>query len=325
MFVEEATICNIQRFSSEDGPGVRTTVFFKGCPMRCPWCHNPEAMQGAPELVWHAGRCLRDFDCVEKCPKGALAVDRTRTPAAEGANGETIRVVRLLCDGCAICADNCPASALELLGRRQSVKDVFEMMIRDAAFYDTSGGGVTLSGGEPLSQPRAAIELLAALKCANVSTALDTCGAGPLWALEEALAHTDLVLFDVKTVDEALHEEWTGIPFAHVAEAARAIDRAGVPVWVRSPIVPGYTATEGSVRGVARFVAETFAHCARHDLLAFSNLCAAKYAQLDRPFALEGAPLLTAADMDRFCAVARAAGSKTARWSGPCAVAEASS
>ena len=152
-----ATIFNIQKFSTEDGPGIRTTVFFKGCPMRCPWCHNPEALRSQADLVWHGGRCIGHGSCVEVCPEEALST---------GAGG--IVVDRERCAGCALCVDGCPSSALELHGRTETVEEIFEAVMRDASFYDTSDGGVTLSGGEPLAQPTAALELMARLREARV-------------------------------------------------------------------------------------------------------------------------------------------------------------
>ncbi len=300
------TIFNIQKFSTEDGPGIRTTVFFKGCPMRCPWCHNPESQRREPELVWHRGRCLGDGGCIDTCPEKALAL---------GESG--IRIDRAKCAGCGECVAFCPASALEMHGRRVKVEDLFAEAARDRAFYETSGGGVTLSGGEPLAQPAGAIALLRMLKEAGIHTALDTCGAVKKEALEQALAYCDLVLLDIKCTDPDLHVEWTGVPFERVAATARAIDRAAVPLWVRLPVIPSFTARDDVVEGVARFLAENLSHCERLELLAFSNLCTGKFEQLDREFPLAGQALLAKDEMLHFAAVAEAAGTTPVRWSGP--------
>jgi pyruvate formate lyase activating enzyme len=228
-----------------------------------------------------------------------------------------IVIDRERCTGCGKCVDFCAASALEMHGRTLSVKDLYDEVIQDVVFYETSEGGVTLSGGEPLAQPKAALKLLAMLREARIHAALDTCGAVNEWALREALGLVDLVLFDVKTTDPAAHERLTGVPFDQVAASARLVAESGLAVWIRTPVIPGYTADEATIQGVARFVAETFDNCERHDLLAFSNLCSAKYEQLERPFPLAGAPLLDAQTMQHLSEVAQAAGSVHAVWSGP--------
>lgn len=302
----EANIFNIQKFSTEDGPGIRATVFFKGCPMRCPWCHNPEAMHAEPEAVWHSGRCLHDLGCIAQCPEDALR---------DGPGG--IIVDRVRCTGCGRCIEFCPTSALEMHGHKLPVDEIFDIVARDRGFYEQSGGGVTLSGGEPLAQPVACVALLHLLREGGIHTALDTCGAVSESIMRSALEWTDLVLFDVKTVDPYKHIEYTGVPFERIEASARTVAASGVEVWVRTPVIPGYTDGEKSIREVARFVAKMFPRCTRHDLLAFSNLCTPKYAQLHRPFALEGASLLHADDMERLCETAREEGSLHARWSGP--------
>ncbi len=306
-----ATIFNIQKFSTEDGPGIRTTVFFKGCPMRCAWCHNPESQRFRPEVVWHGGRCLADRGCLEACETNALRAD-----------DEGIHIDRELCEGCAQCVAFCPSSALEIHGRTIEIDELFDMVQRDAQFYTSSGGGVTLSGGEPLSQPEATLALLKRLHDEGIHAALDTCAAAPEAVVAKALPYCDLVLLDIKCADPERHRRITGIAFEQVAKAAELVGESGVAVWVRTPVIPGYTDGEESIRQVARFVAENLPNCERHDLLAFSNLCASKYEQLGRPFALAGTPLLTSETMTHLCDVARGAGSAAVHWSGPIHTAE---
>jgi pyruvate formate lyase activating enzyme len=307
----EATIFNIQKFSTEDGPGIRTTVFFKGCPMRCVWCHNPESQEFRPELVWHRGRCLSDHGCVEICPEKALR-----------ANHNEMIIDRARCTGCGKCVTFCPAAGLEMHGRTVAVRELLDSVARDTAFYQHSGGGVTLSGGEPLAQPEAALDFLRRLRESGIHTAVDTCGAVPEAVLREAVPFTDLFLLDIKTVDPEQHRAFTGVPFEPVARTARIINESGVPVWVRTPVIPGHTDDPAVIRAIARFVTETLDHCRRHELLAFSNLCTAKYEQLGRPFALAGAPLLSANTMMRLCDAARSEGSAHVHWSGPMHVVE---
>ncbi|MFA6239398.1 MAG: glycyl-radical enzyme activating protein, partial [Candidatus Hydrogenedentales bacterium] len=308
MAEHQAIVCNIQRFSSEDGPGIRTTVFFKGCPMRCPWCHNPETVRFQPDIVWHGDRCLHDHGCMKQCNRDAMALEES-TAQPGGVVATRVRIDRERCDACGRCVAFCPSSALQLFGRAYRLDELFEAVMRDATFYASSGGGVTLSGGEPMAQPEAALALLAMVQDQKVHTALDTCGATAPATLKEALQYCNLVLFDVKTVDADRHREWTGIELERVLESARIVRDSGVPVWVRTPIIPGYTAEEDGIRAVAEFVSELFPKCERHDLLAYSNLCISKYEQLSRQFPLAGIPLLTEEFMERLCAIAREAGS----------------
>jgi len=304
--MDEVTIVNVQRFSTEDGPGIRTTVFFKGCPMHCPWCQNPETLRPVPEVVWNRGRCLGDRGCVDACPEQAIS-----------AGDEGIVIDRRRCTGCGACVDYCPAEALEMHGRRLSLDELFDLVQRDAAFYESSGGGVTVSGGEPLAQPEGAVALLRRLHAAGTHTALDTCGAVAERPFAEALEFVDLVLLDVKTVDPSKHERLTGVPFERVAASARLVEQSGKRVWVRTPVIPGYTDDEEDLRAVARFVRDTLTRCERHDLLAFSNLCRSKYEQLDLEWELAQTPLVEAARMARLCGLVRAEGVANVRWSGP--------
>lgn len=300
------TLVNVQRFSTEDGPGIRTTVFFKGCPMRCPWCHNPETLRFEPEVVWHGGRCLGDGGCVEVCTEKALTIAETG-----------VVIDRPQCTGCGDCVDFCPGAALEIHGRTMDVGALGDFLQRDAAFYAASGGGVTLSGGEPLAQPEGAIALLELLRDAGIHTAVDTCGIVREEVLRNALDATDLVLFDVKTVDPAKHKAFTGTPFERMAASAELVGRTGTPVWVRTPIIPGYTDDDDGIRAVARFVRETFPACQRHDLLAFSNLCQSKYEQLARPWKFISTPLMTADRMQQLRdAALEEAGAAAVHWSG---------
>lgn len=284
---------NVQRFSTEDGPGIRTTVFFKGCPLRCCWCHNPEGLSPRPELMWYDVRCIGARDCLAACPEQALEL----TP-------QGMRINRQACTACGACADACPAGALEVIGRTWTPEALLAEVRRDAVFYDTSGGGVTLSGGEPLLQPDFVLAFCRLCKEAGLHVALDTCGTIGWDHYQAVLPFVDLVLYDLKIWDADRHRAATGAGNAAILDNARRIAAAGMPIWIRTPVIPGYTADEANIAALADFIAAELPTVRRWDLLAYTNLGQPKYHRLDRPYALEGAPLLTHSEMEALHAVA---------------------
>ena len=295
------TILRVQRMSTEDGPGIRSTVFFKGCPLNCAWCHNPESISPSPEVHWVQSRCVGCLACVGACPEQALSA---------GAGG--IAIDRGRCTGCLACAEACPSTAMEAYGRVRTVDDVVREVLKDRVYYEKSGGGVTLSGGEPTCQDVYAKALLRELKEQGIHTALDTCGQCRWETLEGLLPYADLVLFDIKAIAPEPHREYTGATSTLILENALKLGEfmekyhAPQELWIRTPVIPGRTADPANVRAIATFIRETlFEKVARWDLCAFNNLCTHKYEGLGRQWALRDLPLLTGEDMEKLVAIGR--------------------
>ena len=229
------TVFNVQRGSFHDGPGIRTTVFLKGCPLRCPWCHNPEGIGFAPEVLVFGPRCLACGSCTAACPRRGGPLPAGGVLGSDG------------CRACRACILACPSGAREVAGRTASVGDVLAEVLRDRPVYEESGGGVTFSGGEPLAQPAFLLAALEACREEGLHVVVDTCGFAPRETVLAAASRADLLLWDVKTLDPVRHRELTGAPLEPILANLDAVSRAGVPVWLRLPVIPGVNDDEESV------------------------------------------------------------------------------
>lgn len=240
--MSEIRIFDIQRCSFVDGPGIRTTVFFKGCNLRCKWCHNPEAWTGESQLAYFASRCTQCGVCAQVCPCNAIQADFFPDAAK--------------CTACGQCAAYCPASARKVFGQTRTVDEVLEFALRDRQFYENSGGGVTCSGGECMLQVEGLHELLMKLKAQGIHTAVDTAGDVPWSSFERLLPVTDLWLFDIKCLDRRLHKHLTGVDNGRIlANYERLLD-AGAAVIVRVPVVTGANDVANEMERVADYIAQ---------------------------------------------------------------------
>lgn len=272
-------VFNLQRFSFHDGPGIRTTVFLKGCPLRCWWCHNPEGQSPEPDLLLRPERCIGCGACLSACPYGAIAVD--------GAG--TLRTDRSRCHHCGACVEVCYAGARELAGRWMTVEEVIAEVERDIPFYGASEGGerggVTFSGGEPLSQPDFLHALLVACRARGLHTAVDTSGFAPWPVLDRIRGLVDLFLYDLKVVDDARHRRYTGVSNRRILENLRRLSAAGHRIFLRIPLIPGVNDDPEAVHQALAFAA-TLPRIDRVDLLPYHATGLGKYERLDIPYAL---------------------------------------
>ncbi len=307
------TILEIQRMSTEDGPGLRTTVFFKGCSLRCLWCHNPESLEMKPQLHWLEPRCIGCRLCLEMCPNGALSL-----------TDKGIVIDRDICHGCGTCADECPSTALELLGRRWTIETLVAEVIKDAPYFGENGG-ITVSGGEAVLQAPFVSAFLKELKARGIHTALDTSGQCSRAYLDMLLPYTDLVLYDIKEIDTDKHRQFTGsgndMILENLLHVAGYIGTHVLPreLWIRTPVIPGSTDLAENIAGIGAFIAGHISDkVSRWELCAFNNLCRDKYRRLGMDWAYREAKLLDRKTMERLTDTAKSSGVSPdiVRWSG---------
>ena len=270
-------VFSVSRGSTEDGPGIHTVVFFKGCPLHCIWCHSPQS-QGSltPLLTFYQSRCIGCGACVKVCANGAQNF----------LDGKRI-ILREKCTLCGRCTEVCPSSALEITGRWMGVPEVMKVVRRDSAYYRASGGGVTFSGGEPLMQPDFLAACLKECRREKINTAIETCGFTPWRVIKPLLSDIDLFLYDIKSMDEKRHLELTGVSNKPILENLRRIGDSGGSIWIRLPLIPGLNDGETNISAVADFV-QTIFGIKKVSLLPYNVAAGARYQEIGKPYTLEG-------------------------------------
>ena len=262
-------IFNIQRFSTHDGPGIRTTVFFKGCPLRCLWCHNPESQDFAPQVLHNSERCVLCGKCISNCPAQAIEL-RDGTLYTDGEK----------CTGCGLCADECYNCAREVAGREYTHAQVIDTVLRDKTFYSESGGGVTFSGGECLTAPKELTNLLRECRQWGLHTAVDTCGFCKTEDLAKTLPYTSLYLYDIKCADSELHKKLTGVDNELIMKNLRFLKENGANIWLRLPLIEGVNCGEAEIDALIALASEI--RPSRVSLLPYHNTGNFKYQKLNR-------------------------------------------
>jgi pyruvate formate lyase activating enzyme len=299
MPVEKAvTVLDIQRMSTEDGPGLRTTLFLKGCSLSCAWCHNPESINPNPVVQWSSHRCIACDSCRGTCESTALIHE-----------AERIRVDYSRCSLCYSCVDQCPSGALHVKGELWNREELLQELLKDRVYFGDEGG-ITLSGGEPLLQTEAVLWLLEKIKDKGLNTALDTAGLVRLESLCAALEFTDLLLYDLKHFNSEVHRMHTGSGnetiFSNLVAIFEEARLSGTRIWIRTPLIPGVTDFPENIAGLAKWMANyDSGQIERWELCAFNNLCENKYRMLNLDWVYSGVPLLKKKELDYLVGIAR--------------------
>ena len=260
---------DIKKYAIHDGPGIRTTVFLKGCPLSCPWCHNPEGLSIKPQLVYDTTRCILCKECIEACPEQAISL----TP-------EGLVTDHLPCRQCGVCAEICPSEARELAGKKESVKRLVEIIEKDIPFYEESGGGVTFSGGEPLMQPEALLRLLKECGRLGIHRAVDTTGFADPDTLRKVATETDLFLFDLKFMDCTKHKKYTGVCNNKIISNLEMLAKEGSMIIIRIPLIPGINDDDENINKTGLFVS-ALPGVKTINLLPFHDFQKNKYLKFD--------------------------------------------
>jgi pyruvate formate lyase activating enzyme len=289
-------VLNISRMTVHNGPGIRTLIQFKGCPLRCVWCSTPESQSDKPELAVFPDKCIYCNQCLAVCPTNAVYLNDTM-----------LSIDRNKCNVCGKCASVCYSEALRLLGREMTVTEIVQEVKKDEVAYKHSNGGVTLSGGEPLLEIQFTVELLQSLSRSGISAGVDTSGYVPSKNLELTLPYVSFFLWDIKLMDEQKHKEFTGVSNRLILDNLNLITKKGVPVYVRVPLIPGYTDSKENIKATCEF-AQGLASLVEVDLLPLHHFGMARYASLNRPYPLKGVPLISNGTMQEIKSLVESCG-----------------
>ncbi len=283
----KANIFNIQKFSIHDGPGIRTVVFFKGCPLNCLWCSNPESQVAVSQLLWDSTKCLHCELCSRKCPSGCISFQNN-----------SLQFQKESCTGCLNCISQCPGKALKLSGKFMSIEEVITELLKDKDFYEESHGGITLSGGEVLSQPDFAAALLEECQVLNLHTAIETTGYAPAETFKKVVQYTNLLLYDMKHYDNQKHLRYTGVSNVQIIENMLWAVSVGIPIVARIPVIPGINDSSEDADQFCKLL-KTIG-ITTVNLLPFHQFGQKKYEQLNRLYKLQDVPALHSEDLKEF-------------------------
>ncbi|MDD5292991.1 MAG: glycyl-radical enzyme activating protein [Candidatus Izemoplasmatales bacterium] len=273
-------VLNIQRMSTEDGPGLRTSVFLKGCPLHCLWCHNPESIDSKITKEWIESRCIGCMMCIDHCPEGALTFEN-----------DQVIIHPELCRDCFTCLDVCPTGAWHEVGAEWDIEALQKELLKDRAYFGKDGG-ITLTGGEVMMQKDDALALAKGLKEAGIHLCLDTCGQCDEADLLRFVPYIDVFLYDLKVFDAQKHRVYCGVDNQTILKNLIALSQAGATLWLRTPIIPGCTDDPDNIRAFAHFLKEENITFERWELMAFNNLCTSKYERLHQDWSFKDQPLI---------------------------------
>lgn len=293
---DKLIVFDIKRFAVHDGPGIRTSLFLKGCPLNCKWCHNPEGISPQPQLWYFPGQCLHCGDCIEICPGNALSF------------GESQQVIidRDKCTNCGLCTNVCPSKSLVIIGIERTIQEVETELLKDVLFYSESSGGITLTGGEPLLQSKCILPLLRLLKKSSIHITIESCLHIPASVIDEILPFVDLFLVDLKIFDSNWHKESTGVDNALILSNIKKLFKTSKKIIIRVPLIPDYTNSIDNLKRIATFVSSAN-RAIPIELMNFNPLARDKFGIIGKPYAPEGFyEPFTESEMEKFREIFRA-------------------